>query len=889
MNRATLLTIFFVITSMIVLSIGLYLNYEMSTRASQTNLFEYFKERTDIIISDRNPLGCFIPPTTTESNFSNIKTNLKNENETLWNYCFNLGNGNYVTWSMLNLSYGIKVNGYCYDCSSPSCLCLNEPFGYFLEDRRNLDFGEISTQSIGKLLDKQLFSEVRGQPSIFVVERYETPKLSLYAGIKLTGNRSLVDAVGALYNGTTSITNFVRVSSSCYDRKWTCYENCRSSQSLDICKKNCNCLINLRKYLDNPLTMCKNYCEVDFSGDISFCKGGCNYSHDRLKYKKCYIKIGNNTACSNGLDCGGPCNESLEHENLCYNLNFDEKKGCKKFFEFLENLFEISTNYTVFKIGDIDFLPSYSSYRGLALAKVNLTIRELHPGQNCYNINKYECYYICCDEVCEYSNKRCKTEDHRCIDEKEGSIGKCEKKCNCSTTTRLDNEDPFVLCKNFCVSRDGYYSNKSEIEKCQQGCYDAVRNLEKGKYYSSGDFSLDYLPGSNNLEVVNGEIKILDESVCNGPCKYDNVHIHSGGVITTNIGKKLILEVGALIIDSGGKIDVSGKGDNSAGRGGDGSGSNSLSNSGVLGSGGGGGGYGSRGGKGGDDGEEGGFGGNTYGSEDDPQDLGSPGGDGNLANLGGGYGGLGGGAVIIRAEKLILKGEILANGHDGCDGGNNDCGGGIIHNGKHYCNQSSSCHTSTCYWETGIPNSDGSGGGGGGSGGTVNIIADSSLFEGKIEAKGGNGGNDINGGGWDGSGGGGGGGRVKILYTNLKGTISVNVSGGKPGCARDGSTTGALGGMGDGTLNIKLDPAYTSGYDFYVNLTNLTNIISSSEPYIYRNLYKNVYSNLIYILDWNSSTNWTYPYDNNWSLVKTPNLTKRIELNEALKIIKDII
>ena len=314
---------------------------------------------------------------------------------------------------------------------------------------------------------------------------------------------------------------------------------------------------------------------------------------------------------------------------------------------------------------------------------------------------------------------------------------------------------------------------------------------------------------ASDLEVKSGETITLS-----GTQYYDNVYIRSGGVLTTPIGSKLELVVsGELIIESGGKIDVSGKGNNPLGKGGDAYGptcASSLATSGVHGGGGGGGGYGADGGKGGDDVScYGGAGGSSYGDPNDPQDLGSPGGNGNLADQGGGFGGLGGGAVIIKAKKVVIEGEILANGDDGCDGGNSASGCYIEVDGKKYCKQDSSCHnweTGSCSWKTGVSNADGSGGGGGGSGGTINIQAEEIILKdgAVIQANGGNGGNDINGSGWDGSGGGGAGGRIYMNYGTLyqEGTVTIEAKGGQPGCTK----AGLVGGVGGGTSGTIINP-----------------------------------------------------------------------------------
>ena len=258
---------------------------------------------------------------------------------------------------------------------------------------------------------------------------------------------------------------------------------------------------------------------------------------------------------------------------------------------------------------------------------------------------------------------------------------------------------------------------------------------------------------ASDLEVKSGETLSLS-----GTQNYDNVYIRSGGVLTTPVGATLELIVsGEVIIESGGKIDVSGKGNASSGKGGNGA-SNGTGCSGKFGSGGGGGGYGGKGGKGGDDASKtGGSGGSTYGNASTPSLLlGSPGGVGGANTQGGG---LGGGGIKIKAKRIKIYGEILANGEDGWDDGHG------------------TADTS---------DDDGTGGGGGGSGGTIWLIAEEKLLidtGALVQANGGDGGEDINCSGWDGGGGGGGGGRIFLEYygpnSEIKGTVEAK--GGKGG------------------------------------------------------------------------------------------------------------
>lgn len=274
-----------------------------------------------------------------------------------------------------------------------------------------------------------------------------------------------------------------------------------------------------------------------------------------------------------------------------------------------------------------------------------------------------------------------------------------------------------------------------------------------------------------------GSVTLAVSCEINGSANYTDLTITGGAVVSSNVGQKInITATGTVQIDAGSGIDVSGKGNNIAGKGANG-GSNGSACIGIFGGGGGGGGYGGVGGAGGtDDAVGGGAGGITYGSNTNPFDLGSPGGfgGGNVAGNG-----MGGGAIKITASNIILKGYIKANGGNGSDPRAND----------------------------------GSGGGGGGSGGSVWLLASNSFdfTGGAIEAKGGNGGADVNCGGLDGTGGGGGGGRISLQYKGPKIGIGTNdesfgLGGGGPKPGADGT---------DGTFYE--NPCYLEACDNYCN------------------------------------------------------------------------
>lgn len=220
--------------------------------------------------------------------------------------------------------------------------------------------------------------------------------------------------------------------------------------------------------------------------------------------------------------------------------------------------------------------------------------------------------------------------------------------------------------------------------------------------------------------------------IVNGPCNYTDVTV--SGTISSDVGEKVDMTLsGTLTINAGGGIDVTGKGNNPAGQGGNGA-SNGSACTGVYAGGGGGGGYGGVGIVGASDvTATGGSGGSAYGSSTAPTDLGSSGGLGG-GNVSGS--GIGGGAVKISAPNIIVNGYIRANGTAGSDPRGND----------------------------------GSGAGGGGSGGSIWLVVNNSFdfTGGSLEAKGGDGGADVNCGGSDGAGGAGGGGRISLQYKGPK-------------------------------------------------------------------------------------------------------------------------
>lgn len=273
--------------------------------------------------------------------------------------------------------------------------------------------------------------------------------------------------------------------------------------------------------------------------------------------------------------------------------------------------------------------------------------------------------------------------------------------------------------------------------------------------------------GDNNCEI-------------NDVANYTDLTIPSGVTITSALGKKMeITATGTVTIN--GNIDVSGKGNDPRGKGKDSTGNGTIFNTctNAYAGGGGGGGHGAVGGEGGTDvSASGGAGGGAY---NDSMALGSQGGSGGgdndpLFTSHSPIGGFGGGAVIIKAQKVILNGNIYANGSNGEDDYSNNC---------------------TC--------ADGISSGGGGSGGSVNINTIIFEFNGKIKANGGDGGNDYNTQGWDGTGGGGGGGIVFIYYAEMTGNGTIIET--KGGMAGKGACTAYIpGASGSGSEGVVINP-----------------------------------------------------------------------------------
>ena len=197
-----------------------------------------------------------------------------------------------------------------------------------------------------------------------------------------------------------------------------------------------------------------------------------------------------------------------------------------------------------------------------------------------------------------------------------------------------------------------------------QMAYFDTTNIKSGTFNLTGGTTLGV--ASNTIDIASGTVLVKDGAF--GPSdKAGSLTIRPGGVLTHSqrFLSGLALDVtGALDIQAGGKVDVSGKGlnggsSNTSGEYYDGSGNITTS---------------AGGGAGGGYGGQGGYGryygtyyqpAPPYGRLEDPQQLGAGG--------GGPGGGKGGGLVYIQASQLVLEGEVLANGQDS---GNNAAGSG---------------------------------------------------------------------------------------------------------------------------------------------------------------------------------------------------------------------
>lgn len=245
----------------------------------------------------------------------------------------------------------------------------------------------------------------------------------------------------------------------------------------------------------------------------------------------------------------------------------------------------------------------------------------------------------------------------------------------------------------------------------------------------------DQLPEPDYDIVVNSGGTYFSQTAT--PVQVRHVTINNGGTMTHDANsntKQYTLAFdcsGDFSLNSGGIIDVTGKGytyDQGPGKG-----TQPTSSS----YGGGGGAYGGDGGDAWNNGSQAGKGGNAYGPLNNPTDPGS--GGGSTLNRSYGTGGSGGGAVLLDiAGTLTLDGIIKADGTDAPSGSSNRCGGG-------------------------------------GSGGAINLQATSiagTNTSAVIQAKGGNRYSDD-------YGGGGSGGRIALICTNYSYAGQFNTAGGQ--------------------------------------------------------------------------------------------------------------
>jgi len=284
---------------------------------------------------------------------------------------------------------------------------------------------------------------------------------------------------------------------------------------------------------------------------------------------------------------------------------------------------------------------------------------------------------------------------------------------------------------------------------------------------------------------------INSTKVMNGSYSFVNLIIGSNGTLTHTSNSNsqtyyVNITAANISIESGGKINVTGKGygGGAAGTGANGNGTGGGSGPGESYAGGGGGGHGGNGGQS----QSSITGGKSYGNITNPVTIGSGG--------GGGYndaaGGAGGGLILITVTGFLdNNGTILARGNNGVSATNSA--------------------------------------GGGGAGGGIYISASTFKGTGAINASGGNGGTQSSR-----DGGGGAGGRVAIYYTTNSFTGTITATGGIGNDGYDGgagttylkSTTETYGGIiinnndrlaAEGITNI------TDIYTFsWVNITNNT-------------------------------------------------------------------
>ncbi|MBN2095177.1 MAG: hypothetical protein JW727_03960 [Candidatus Aenigmarchaeota archaeon] len=480
-----------VVLILILLAVLLSLYAYIQRSAENTNLVQDADERIDIIVSDRVPAGCFIPPGDDGEEIYNAieKSDLKDQclkmEDTL------LG-GEYVGWSEIKAksAYGIKLDGYCSEKKRATCLTLEEKIieGDSSDEKRNLEFGYETQTKVGSGVNDKEFVETGKTPQVFVVERGREARLSLYAGVRVGGNRTVQKITGALYKGTVGeselISNLVGEEKSCYTgENFNCYQSSRDAEK-------CHCSETLRYYEEDPLDLCKN-CGL-LGGSGSDFSSGCEEGQKRSAYLLCEISGKEEcealTACPNCPDMF----KSPEIElDTCKGLSSAKREGCLKYLEFEKNVFQIvSPNYTIVKLGDVQLTDP--TFRGTAYASASVTVTEPATALSCYSPERLNDYLQCCNEFCKEGNSRsleCKKPEFACtVPVDPACTGAtcpapettCQDKLECSTTQALSDENRYVLCKNFCSSQDAYYSEPAESgypdrKLCTEGCDWAYR------------------------------------------------------------------------------------------------------------------------------------------------------------------------------------------------------------------------------------------------------------------------------------------------------------------------------------------------------------------------------------------------------------------------------
>lgn len=278
--------------------------------------------------------------------------------------------------------------------------------------------------------------------------------------------------------------------------------------------------------------------------------------------------------------------------------------------------------------------------------------------------------------------------------------------------------------------------------------------------YPSGNMTVDNLNlSTNSYFLYQGTVSIVDNSTLTmesgstfevntlNQLSFGSVWIKNTAIMTHSANgdvKTAMLNIattGNFTIDSGGKIDVTGKGYPAAT--GIGKGANAPTGNQY---GGGGAGYGGAGGVG----YNNIAGGITYGDQFNPMDLGSGGGTGYASSTP--YlGGSGGGAIRLNiAGNLTVNGYILANGNPSSSlGGTNVCGGGGS-GGSIYINTNGFAGTATtnAIQANGANNYtsfNSSYRGGGGGGGRIYIGYQALTYNKGVQALGGSGYNNVKG------------------------------------------------------------------------------------------------------------------------------------------------